>query len=85
MQNINKYVTNAPQLVRILRWIAWAELLAIALFAILSFCSTFNAIGYYGGSLSSVSTLLVTVLQASVFWGLLMGVALLLENQSNKS
>jgi hypothetical protein len=84
MQNINELVTSVPRLVRGLRLIAWAELIVIVGLSIIGFCSTLTTAAglYYSGGLSALTSLLVTILQALVFWGLLMGVALLLENQT---
>lgn len=82
MQSVNKFVSDAPQLARLLRWIAWAELGAILLFSIINFCSVYSVVGYYGGSLSAISSFLIAVLQAAAIWGVLMGVALLLDNQA---
>jgi hypothetical protein len=82
MQNINRMVTSVPDLVRILRLIAWTELGVITLLAIIGFCSTVSTGFYFSLGITAFSSLVVTLLQAGVFWGVLMGVALLLENQA---
>jgi hypothetical protein len=83
MQNVNQLIKSVPQLVRVLRMLAWAELIVLVVLGIISFCVSFGSLGsFYSLGISVFTSLLVTVLEAFVFWGLLMGLALLLENQS---
>jgi hypothetical protein len=83
MQNVNRIITNAPQLVRVLRMLAWIELGVLIGLAVIGFCSTLGTFSFYfAGALAAFTSLLVTALQAFVFWGILMGIALLLENQA---
>jgi hypothetical protein len=81
MQSINKTIRSVPELVRWLRLIAWTELIAVVVLAVIGACSSLSYFGglYLSGGFSVVTSFLTTVLQAAVFWGLLMGVALLLE------
>jgi hypothetical protein len=84
MQNVNQMVKSVPQLVRALRLIAWTELIVLVLLGLIGFCGSLTAFGgIYSLGITAFTSLLVTVLEAFVFWGLLMGVALLLENQSS--
>jgi hypothetical protein len=83
LQTIDRFVRSAPQLARALRWIAWVELVVAIILGLINFFQALSIIGIYpGGAFPIYTSLLGGVLQPFVFWGLLLGMALLLENRS---